>query len=73
MHDPKVEVRSHHLRDHTVAFLSAHGQQTSKHLSQGSGNVHAARERPCDITREYGCFGYFALGRLFSRFTSLAN
>jgi len=33
-----------------------------------SGNVHAARERPCDITREYDCFRYSALGRLFSRF-----
>ncbi len=31
--------------------------------------MHAARERPCDITREYDCFRYFALGRLCSRFT----
>ena len=36
--------------------------------SHTSGNVHAARERPCDITREYDCIRYSALGRLFSRF-----
>ena len=66
----------HHsfARDHTVAFLSARGQrniQTSESPRRGSGNVHTARERPCDITREYDCFRYFALGRLFSRFDAV--
>ena len=42
--------------------------QTFELPRQGSGNVHAARERPCDITREYNRFRYFALGRLFGRF-----
>ena len=31
--------------------------------------MHAARERLCDITREYDCIRYSALGRLFSRFS----
>ena len=34
----------------TVAFLRARGQQTSESPRQGSGDVHAARERSCDIT-----------------------
>ncbi len=48
----------------TYLSLSA-GIQLSPVIRQG--NVHAARERPCDITREYDCIRYSALGRLFSR------
>ncbi len=64
----------HHsfARDHTVALPQRSWPaniQTSESPRQGSGNVHAARERPCDITREYDCFRYFALGLLFSRFS----
>ncbi len=36
-------------------------------------HVHAARERPCDITRKYDCIRYPALGRLFSRFLCLQH
>ena len=52
--------------------LDARGQPaclhtTSPHLSADiqlspvitAGNVHAARERPCDITREYDCIRYY--------------
>ena len=33
-----------------------------------SSTMHAARKRPCDITREYDCIRYSTLGQLFSRF-----
>ncbi len=49
-----------------MASVPASGPESPR---QGSGNVHAARERPCD--REYDCFRYFALWRLFSRFRLL--
>jgi len=33
----------------------------------GNTNVHAARERPCDIALAYDCFRCFVLGRVLSR------
>ncbi len=46
------------------------------HLQLGlhfTDTVHAARERPCDITRKNDCFRYSVLGRLFSPFTDTVS
>ena len=54
--DTKARDDSYH-----VFLLLAFFQFRTQILLQGSG----------DITREYDCFRYFALGRLFSRFSGV--